>query len=460
MNKLYLKNIMGFLFIICTAIPLTACQPTPEKPIIINKTENIYEKIKIKETENTSQNLEEYWDFEKEYGEGKKLNVQAPICNNSMLNIPVVSIEEKPFDGNTNLIKKIITYFCDESYELLEGVNEQTKADIQENIIRFKQELQEMKQAGDPEYEISILENTIKYLERQLEEAPAVSNATATDYKLKQKDDGSYQLNIVAMKDGQSKIEINFVDWINTKGSLLLIQDKNSDNSEGEKISEYVLPDVLQDDAIFQSGKETADDFLVEIGMEYLRLNVASKYSDENTYEYYYTRVENGFQEGYIDSYFGSMQSDKDVAMDLWYAETMIVRVTDGKITYVKWDNPSMISGVDNDNVKIIPFKEAKEIFLKQIDYMLSPDIEDKAGKANYEFFTANTTINITKIELGLTKLLMKDSADSYKLIPTWNFYGYEAGSGHEFDKGRGAEICFVTINALDGSIVNHTAMN
>ena len=67
------------------------------------------------------------------------------------------------------------------------------------------------------------------------------------------------------------------------------------------------------------------------------------------------------------------------------------------------------------------------------------------------------TAIHINRIELGLTKLLMPNS-ESYKLIPTWSFLGYDEGfSSQATDVG--AEICFVTINALDGSIVDRGNM-
>ena len=58
---------------------------------------------------------------------------------------------------------------------------------------------------------------------------------------------------------------------------------------------------------------------------------------------------------------------------------------------------------------------------------------------------------------MGLTKLLMPNS-ESYKLIPTWSFLGYDGAVPSQADDA-GAAICFVTINALDGSIVDRGNM-
>lgn len=397
MTNKYFKNMISLFFIVVSLITLTACQPTPEKPIIQNKNESLAEKIAREETAPVSENSEDEWDFEKEYDEGKKLNVHAAVCNNGVSNVPVVSVAENPFFGNTGLIQKITGYFCDDSYELLEGVNEMTKADIQKEIIRMQQELEKAKQEGDPADVIDTYEYTVKELEKKFKNAPMSSEATKTDYQLKEVDDGSYQLNIVATQNGETKYEIDFVDWVNVKGSLLLIQEKTLDRYSDESTFAYVSPDYLENDTNFQNGKKIIDCFLSEVGLDYLTLNLVSGSVEENIYEYYYTRSVNGFQEGYVNRYFGSMQSDGDVVMDLWYAESMMVKITDGKITYLKWENPSLISGVDNDNVEIIPFEEAKEIFLKQIDYMFAPNVEDGEGEANYDFFRANTAIILQK---------------------------------------------------------------
>lgn len=85
----------------------------------------------------------------------------------------------------------------------------------------------------------------------------------------------------------------------------------------------------------------------------------------------------------------------------------------------------------------------------EQLDRMLTPATYSPSGEP--------TAIHINRIELGLTKLLMPNSK-SYKLIPTWSFLGYDEAATSRADDA-GAAICFITINALDGSIVDRGNM-
>jgi len=292
---------------------------------------------------------------------------------------------------------------------------------------------------------------------KQYQTAPSFSDMPETGYELK-KIGGFYQISLKAM-NGKNLIDITFADDDHSMGSSMIIEIRSMDFPYDQEELKYVTEDQLKDDPQFIKGKEKIDAFLKEIGADYLKLNAATKYKDGKTYSYYYTREVNGFQESCIFDYFGSMDSENEAVKDLWRAESMTVHVMDGEIIEIRWSDLAEAT-IENDNVKIIPFEEAQEIFLKHIDRMLLPNIEDGDETAVNDYIRKNTAVNITKIELGLTKLLMKDSGDSYKLIPTWNFYGYEAGSGHEIDENRGAEKCFVMVNAIDGSIVNYKAMN
>ena len=155
--------------------------------------------------------------------------------------------------------------------------------------------------------------------------------------------------------------------------------------------------------------------------------------------------------------YYTEMQNDNNVFFDRWSPEYLLIRTENGYITRVQWNNPTNIVKIDNDNVKIISWDEAKEIFLKQIEIMLSPDVEGD----NTEWFFENTEkIHISRIELGLAQVVMAGNNNTYKLIPSWNFMGYETIKDSENDNIKhGSEICFVSVNAIDGSIIDRQNM-
>ena len=97
------------------------------------------------------------------------------------------------------------------------------------------------------------------------------------------------------------------------------------------------------------------------------------------------------------------------------------------------------------------------KIFKAQINLMITP--QSTIAEAGLDDASSDqpTIIHINRVEFGATKLLMRNSRD-YKLIPTWSFLGYDETELSN-DITPGGEICFVTINALDGSIIDRGQM-
>ena len=177
----------------------------------------------------------------------------------------------------------------------------------------------------------------------------------------------------------------------------------------------------------------------------------ASANLGESCNAYYFVREVNGFPETYVKTYFGTqaLGADGYPVMNLWTQEYVEAVVQAGKLVSLKWQNPSEIVQIDNENAKLLPWDTIEQRCKEQLDRMLTPATYSPSGEP--------TAIHINRIELGLTKLLMPNSK-SYKLIPTWSFLGYDEAATSRADDA-GAAICFVTINALDGSIVDRGNM-
>ena len=175
-----------------------------------------------------------------------------------------------------------------------------------------------------------------------------------------------------------------------------------------------------------------------------MSLNMVTE--NEESYTLYYTRYYNGLPESYVQQHLGTSAIDVDgsgIMMNLWTPEYIEINIYNGEMYEVYWNNPSKLIGIDNENVAIIDWEEAKEIFTDQMDYMLTADLPGGVKE-----------VHINRIELGLVKLLMKDSESDYKLVPSWSFFGYYEDEKTE-DAENGALVCFMTINALDGSVVD-----
>ena len=138
--------------------------------------------------------------------------------------------------------------------------------------------------------------------------------------------------------------------------------------------------------------------------------------------------------------------------------EVITMRVAEDCIAEIKWTNPTDISNVLNDNVKIISLdtaiKNATEFMT--LTYNLSTIFTYNPEGFDTDKITAN--INIDTIKLGLAGIPAYNSADEYLLIPVWNFYGsYSVDSKVE---GNITEVDYVrvpliSVNAIDGSIIH-----
>ncbi len=111
------------------------------------------------------------------------------------------------------------------------------------------------------------------------------------------------------------------------------------------------------------------------------------------------------------------------------------------------WLNPDTTGEVISSDVPLMPFEQVKDIFKQQV-------------KDYYAAWSFNDTlkIHIKKIELGLMKISEKDSDDECLIIPVWDFIGteYVIFSGYEEDGDE--DHTYLTINAIDGTIIDRWA--
>ena len=298
------------------------------------------------------------------------------------------------------------------------------------------------------------MNTVIKQYEEEYRSAMADSDLPHTDYILKNTGDGSHQLNLKVISDGQAA-SVDFVNW--PVGSELYIKYSGYVSNGVEIQKEFQLPTVVNASDKLKSETSVIEKYLRQLEIDYMELATVSTGTNYNIY--YYTRCIGGYQETYADRYFGSQQLDAEgyPVMDLWKKEYVKAITHDGQLMYLKWSNPSQITNVDNENAKILPWESIVKIFKAQINLMITP--QSTIAEAGLDDASSDqpTIIHINRVEFGATKLLMRNSRD-YKLIPTWSFLGYDETELSN-DITPGGEICFVTINALDGSIIDRGQM-
>ncbi len=125
-----------------------------------------------------------------------------------------------------------------------------------------------------------------------------------------------------------------------------------------------------------------------------------------------------------------------------WAYEEINFAVDDSGIVEFEWKNPYHIEDQITDHTNMISFEDAKNIFEKMF-FVTSPYavvIEE------------DVTIEINKIVLGLTRVTEQNKRDSGLLVPVWDFFGTLTIDGKS---SYGVNYSFLTINAIDGSIID-----
>jgi hypothetical protein len=240
------------------------------------------------------------------------------------------------------------------------------------------------------------------------------------------------------------------------------IQFSNYDNNAmGPKtrISEYDEGDILSGVSISSdAAQQTAGDYISSLGIEGVELkeiNTVNIYevlprmnpdildSDKKAYEFIYEKIYEGIPVSYFDSRMVRKQTEDGVDNNTYSAvlepERLAVQVDDSGIVFFDWKNPTTSNGILNENVQLLPFEKIKEIFENNIFYHYF-----------YESNEGSLDIFIDKIVLSYFVQPVMDSNDEYMAIPVWDFIN--EGSG-EYNSGRAST--YLTINAIDGSVIN-----
>lgn len=167
-------------------------------------------------------------------------------------------------------------------------------------------------------------------------------------------------------------------------------------------------------------------------------------------YIFYFTRTLDHVPVTYEMSYGGAVE-DMDSTLKPWSYERCEVIVGNGGIQKVELLNPYDVGGVQTENVELMDFESIIKIY-KQMMEVSNADI------VNYE---AERTYHIRDIKFGYTRIY-DPAADNHSgiLVPVWDFFGgfdaKDLEEGNEVkSSGEHSTQSFMTINAIDGSVIN-----
>lgn len=135
-----------------------------------------------------------------------------------------------------------------------------------------------------------------------------------------------------------------------------------------------------------------------------------------------------------------------------WMYETIRAIVNDEGVTDADWRNPVDVTATVSENVHIMSFEGAKNIFELMCETVYEPQVQI-GSQTNY------ADIEVNHVELSLIRVREQNADKKVGLyVPAWVFYGthyYGAESPEKIDRSTYLTSIIFAINAVDGSIID-----
>lgn len=147
-------------------------------------------------------------------------------------------------------------------------------------------------------------------------------------------------------------------------------------------------------------------------------------------------------------------ESGTEVNLPKDYENIYFVFNEDG-ICAFSWKEPMEVEKVLAENVKMISYEEAIKVFKEEAfeKSIMLAHTEVSEGQEDQDMQQTEdeqkVTYNIDQVKLGYMRVQNKDKEGGYTLIPVWDFFSTSSASGGS------PVISFLTINAIDGSIID-----
>ena len=147
------------------------------------------------------------------------------------------------------------------------------------------------------------------------------------------------------------------------------------------------------------------------------------------------------------------------------YANTEIeFDVSKGQLMGFVYISP-MEAEVLNENVQLKDYDSIVNAIKTQLEIMWTRnrflDMEEGILSSSFDDCTVDAEVNVTRIELNLIRVRVRDEPGSYYLLPAWVAYGsfnlrnITMPNGTEVSENYSETLPLFAINAVDGSVIN-----
>ena len=146
----------------------------------------------------------------------------------------------------------------------------------------------------------------------------------------------------------------------------------------------------------------------------------------------------------------GASYASNDALAESWDYERMSFRVDGSGIISMNWNSPLTIMNTVVEDCTLMPFEDIVSVFEKMMPISHEPLArEDFMGSVNFD---------IDRVSLEFVRVTEQNSIGHGLLVPAWCFYGTRTAiynDGTRYDHHSDGYGCHLIVNAVDGSVID-----
>ena len=203
-------------------------------------------------------------------------------------------------------------------------------------------------------------------------------------------------------------------------------------------------------------AQKLAEDTLLNMGFDDFvcsgkRMHARADVRPDGVYEFMFTREINNIAVTYTDDDGGDRKilHENETFARPWLYEKIRIFIDDQGVAMLEYNSPQNVEEIEIPDATLLPFSAVQDIFEKMI-VIVDNEYDTSEEGVTCEYY-------IDHITLGLMRLTEKDVGSQGLLIPVWDFFGYSIDS-YGITRGASGYISLLTINAIDGSIIDRWA--
>jgi regulatory protein YycI of two-component signal transduction system YycFG len=305
-----------------------------------------------------------------------------------------------------------------------------------------------------------------------MNQAPEIATAIEPRFEFTAYDDGASDINLFCVRNNSviSRLLVfNASDGVGG-GYAEYIRDiqqtaafsrlVSAGTNVASAFAETLSPGFIQPKISQQQAKGIAEELIANLGLaDYVctgeRLmplnNPHIEINDEDgagLYEFMFTRSVNGVSITYTnDDMTSTPDNAESVAKPARY-EKIRVFIDDEGVFAFRWNGPCFVEEIVSEETTLLSFADIMNCFEKMI-------VVKNEGLVSWDGSPVKKEIDITKITLGLMRVVEKDNYETAVIVPVWDFFGAEARQDSTTVSGMDGYESLLTINAIDGSIID-----